>query len=162
MLSPADLVDRIASLVVDGGRASPCRTGEIEETEARLGVSLPSDVRAFYGLMNGTSDMTTVEHGLVWLWPLERWTPVAGGARELVSEGLGEAILFADHSAWVWGYAARFHLGRTEIFIVGGDQPRPIAHSFTEFAEMIMSGDERLFGVLANPPLQSDGASPGR
>jgi hypothetical protein len=162
MLTPEQLVDRIAPLVVDAGRASPCREGEIEKTETRLGVSLPSDVRAFYGLMNGTADMTTVEHGLVWLWPLEKWAPVCAGAPELTNEGLSDAILFADHSAWVWGYAARFHLGRTEIFIVGGGQPKPLAHSFTEFAEMIVSGDERLFGVLANPPLQTDGASPRR
>lgn len=161
MLSAEQIVARIAPLVGGDGRASPCRGDEIEETEARLGISLPSDIRDFYRLMNGTADMTTTDHCSVWLWPLEKWTSVSAGAPELANRQLADAILFADHSMWVLGYAAKFYLGRTEIFIVGGGQPMPIAHNFTEFVEMIVTGDERLVGVLANPPLQPDGELDG-
>jgi hypothetical protein len=155
------LADAIEVVLLDAGRRPPCTSGEIAALERRLQIRVPEDVRGFYGQMDGTDGMTTVDHGLVTLWPLERWTR-AKDETFGSDEEIADAIIIADHSISIFGYAAKFSAdgaARLDIHTVGIGPREPIASSFSEFVEMILGGDRRLYGVPANKPLQTDGAS---
>jgi len=92
--------------------------------------------------------MLDIEHGLISLWPLHRWSRVADEAPHDALNIPADAIVFADHSAWCWAYAAEFERGtqRTIVHIVGGGCGTPIAESFTEFLELILTNSKRLHG----------------
>src|SRR6516162_6484541 len=95
--TPAQLADAIEVVLLDAGRRPPCTSGEIAALERRLQIRVPEDVRGFYGQMDGTDGMTTVDHGLVTLWPLERWTR-AKDETFGSDEEIADAIIIADHS----------------------------------------------------------------
>jgi hypothetical protein len=159
--SAAQLADGIESVLLDGGRRLPCSSEQISALERRLTIRVPDDVRDFYRQMDGTDGMTTVDRGLVTLWPLDRWTRVKDESF-CGDEKLDDAILIADHSISCWGYAATFAAdgsAQVDIYTVGVGPREPIASSFAEFVELILAGDQRLYGAPANGPLQTDGAS---
>jgi hypothetical protein len=147
--TPRELADAVSAVVMDGERRGPCRPDEVVTAEQRLGITLPADVRAFYGCMNGTADMTDVEHGLITLWPLDKWNRIEDEAPADARGPLANTVVFADHSYWCWAYSARFSSepsDQMEVFLVGVGAPSPIAKSFTEFVQMVLSGDEALYG----------------
>jgi hypothetical protein len=59
-----------------------------------------------------------------------------------------DAVVFADYSLWCWAYAAQFEPGseRMTVRIVGAGTGVPIAHTFTEFLELIVTDNKRLYG----------------
>jgi hypothetical protein len=149
MQTPEQLAGAVAALVIHGERALPCTPTEIWAAEQRLGIDFPSDVRAFYRCTNGTADMTDVEHGLVSLWPLEKWRRVRDEAPTYSSALLADALVFADHSYWCWAYAgvlSHEDPDRMVIYTVGVGAPAVIAETFTDFIVMILSGDGGLHG----------------
>lgn len=97
--------------------------------------------------MDGT-DLLDAEHGLITLWPLDRWTRLDQEAPQHAKDAPAGAIVFADHSLWCWAYAAEFEPGseRTIVHIVGGACGVPIAETFTEFLELVVTNSQRLFG----------------
>lgn len=131
--------------------ASECRRPvdprTIDDLESRFGVRLPTDVRAFYSRMDGT-DMMDAAHGLITLWPLNRWSRLDDEVSQHAREVPGDAIVFADHSAWCWAYAAEFDAEseRMVVSIVGAGPGIPIAETFTEFLELIVTDSKRLYG----------------
>ena len=128
--------------------------------EDRLYVRLPEDVREFFAQMNGTSDMTDVDHGLITLWPLEQWKRLDVDEPGLARGPVADAIAFADHSIWCWVYAAQFQRdSSTTIWMVGGPEPILVADSFSLFTNMIVSGDDALYGKLTNKGVEPDGPS---
>lgn len=160
METPRELADGIAALVSQPN--GPCGTESIRATEDRLYVRLPDDVREFFARMNGTSDMTDVTHGLITLWPLEQWGRWEGESG-LARGPLAGAVAFADHSISCWVYAARFERHDPDtmrIWIVGGPEPILVGETFSQFAKMILSGDDTLYGKLANKALNPTGLRP--
>ncbi len=115
------------------------------ELESRFRVRLPADVRAFYSRMDGT-DMLDANHGLITLWPLERWTRLGEEAPQYAKDAPSDAIVFADYSLWCWAYAAEFDPAseRTIVHIVGAGAGAPIAETFTEFLELVVTNSRRL------------------
>ena len=97
--------------------------------------------------MDGT-DMLDADHGFITLWPLGRWARLEQEAPQYAKDAPAGAIVFADHSLWCWAYAAEFEPAseRTTVYIVGAGAGVPIAHSFTEFLELIVTDSRRLYG----------------
>jgi hypothetical protein len=154
METPRQLADAIAALV----RApnGPCALGAIQETEDRLYVRLPDDVREFFARMNGTVDMTDVDHGLITLWPLEQCKRLDDEVPAFAGSPVADAIVFADHSIWCWAYAARFPRDNPDtmrIWMVEGPQSVLIAETFSQFVKMIVSKDAGLYGRFTDGAL---------
>lgn len=149
MRTPQELADAIATVVMRGERNGPCTVDELVKTERRLGIVLPTDVRAFYEHMNGTPDMTDGAHGLITLWSLDKWKRIEDESPEFAQGALANTVVFADHSYWCWAYSARFTADEPkgmEVYVVANGEPIPIAASFTDFVQMVLSDDRALYG----------------
>ncbi len=157
-----ELTEAIASAALafsDSKRSAPADAMALSVVEDRFNLKLPADVRAFYSRVDGT-DMMDGSHGLITLWPLERWAYLDDEAPECAKRVPGDAIVFADHSLWCWAYAAQFERGseRTTVHIVGAASDGPIAETFTEFLELILADSPRLYGMSnREDPLQVSG-----
>jgi len=97
--------------------------------------------------MDGT-DMMDGAHGLITLWPLGRWNRAEDEVPESIRPLPAGAIVFADHSLWCWAYAAQFDAEseRTAVHIIGTGVGVPIAETFTEFLELIVTDSRLLYG----------------
>lgn len=149
MRTVEQLTDVLASAPLalrDGRRRPPAGPAALAAVESRFRLRLPSDVRAFYSTMDGT-DMLDADHGLITLWPLDRWTTLEQEAPEHARDAPVDAIVFADYSLWGWAYAAEFEPGsqRMTVHVVGRGPGAPIAGTFTEFLELIVTDDRRLY-----------------
>ena len=129
----------------DMERRPPADPASLADLETRLRVRLPSDVRAFYSRMDGT-DMLDADHSWITLWPLDRWKRVDQEAPQYADDAPSGAIVFADYSLWCWAYAAEFEPAseRTIVHIIGAGAGAPIAETFTEFLELIVTNSRRL------------------
>ena len=148
MKTVEDLTDVLVSAPFahrDAKRRPPADSAALTDLESRLHVKLPSDVRAFYSRMDGT-DMLEADHGWITLWPLERWTRLDDEAPQYAKDAPRGAIVFADYSLWCWAYAAQFEpvSERTTVHIIGAGAGAPIAETFTEFLELIVTNSRRL------------------
>ena len=151
METPRDLADAIAGLVREPNE--PCGAGAVREAEDRLYVRLPDDVREFFTRMNGTLDMTDVDHGSIRLWPLEQWKRLDEEQPGFARGPVAAAVAFADHSIGCWVYAAEFQRDSPttmRIWMVGGPEPLMVAKTFSQFANMILSNDDALYGKPAS------------
>lgn len=149
MRTVQDLTDTLISAplaVSDGKRRPPADPAAFADLEFRFDLKLPADVRAFYSRMDGT-DMLDADHGLITLWPLDRWNRLDREDPQHAKAGLADAIVFADYSIWCWAYAAQFEPGseRMTVHIIGGGAGVPIAETFTEFLELIVTDSKRLY-----------------
>ena len=138
----------LAPLAFHGSkRRPPADPRAIVDLELRFGVRLPRDVRAFYSRMDGT-DMMDAAHGLITLWPLGLWNRVEDEVPQSIRPVPAGTIVFADHSLWCWAYAAEFDAEseRTVVHIIGAGVGVPIAETFTEFLELIVTDSRRLYG----------------
>jgi hypothetical protein len=156
------LASQVMALVSRGVREPPCSDADVLAVEARLGITLPADVRRFYRAMDGTNDMTD-GHGLVRFWALREWNFVK---LELPNDPsifpIGNAVIFADHSCWATAYAAWFPergSDRMEIFMLEGYES-PMASSFSEFVQLVLADDSRVYGGAGQPGVAADGAAP--
>src|SRR5580765_4717058 len=150
MRTVEELTDALASApfaVDDGKRRAPAGPVALADLEFRFRLKLPADVRAFYSRMDGT-DMLDADHGLITLWPLDRWNRLDQEVPKYAKAVLADAIVFADYSLWCWAYAAQFEPGseRMTVHIIGGSASGPIAETFTEFLELIVNDSKRLYG----------------
>src|SRR5688500_13455485 len=80
----------------------------IQDFEARYGVRLPADLRAYFARLNGTGE-DTPDSDMMAFWPLER---VRSVAEELAEQGpvapaAQGLYCFADFSLWSNAYAVR-------------------------------------------------------
>lgn len=150
MRSLKELTDVLVSAplaVGDGRRHPPADPVAIADLEVRFGLKLPADVRAFYSRADGT-DMMDANHGLITLWPLDRWKCLDQEAPQYAMAVPGDAIVFADYSLWCLAYAARFEHAsqRMTVHIIGTGAGVPIAETFTEFLELVVTNSNRLYG----------------
>jgi len=142
------LAERVAVVLMEGHRPSPATSAQIVATESRLGITLPADMRNFYLSMDGSGEMTDVDHGLVRFWSLAEWKRVQDEVPKTLDIHLHDAIVVADHSIWCWAYAAAFSPATDVVrfFILeGAGGPAPIAETFTDFVELVLRNDRRLY-----------------
>ena len=156
------LASQIMALVSGRACEPPCSDADVAAVEARLGITLPADVRRFYRAMDGTNDMTD-GHGLVRFWALRDWNLVK---LELPNDPstvpIANAVIFADHSYWATAYAAWFPdpgSDRMEIFMLER-YGSPMARSFSEFVQLVLVDDSRVYGGAGQPGVATDGAAP--
>ncbi len=116
-------------------------TKEITAFEAKYGVLLPSDVREYFIMANGTGN--DMDEGFYRFWPLAEVQPVHD---LLVSErftypdrfSYPDCFVFADHCVGCWSYGVRLTKDPTQsaaVFRVTGSDPpgEQLASSFREF-----------------------------
>jgi hypothetical protein len=116
---------------------------DIAAFEAKYGVVLPPDVRAYFIAADGTGD--DMDEGLYRFWPLAEVQPVHD---VLVSErftysdrfSYSDCFAFADHCINCWEYAVRLTKDAKQpapVFrVTGGDPPgEQMTASFREFME---------------------------
>jgi hypothetical protein len=141
----------------------PIVAGCSEEVLARFekehSVQLPADMRGYFGIVNGMRPGSPGDQdpqGFSF-WPLERvrWVPeeLADRSPQTVSfPGSEQFYVFADYLDWSWAYAIRLSPGasRTEVVIIGKDQPELVAESFSTFVDLYLGDSPRLY---ESPPL---------
>jgi SMI1 / KNR4 family (SUKH-1) len=120
----------------------------LAEFEARYGVVLPPDMRAYFKAvdgMNGEMD----DQRMVTFWPLEQ-------VKRVTDELPGEPrkhesyFLFADFLIWSHGYAIRLSAdseAANPVVIVPADgTTRRVAESFSDFITRYLADDQALWG----------------
>jgi hypothetical protein len=131
--------------------ASGASESEISSFESRYGLVLPSDVRSYFGSVNGLvqrGGVDTDREGFAF-WPLERVQPLPSVCAELQLAippvPHPEAyFVFADYLQWSWGYAIRLGTSSTPIIFVGAEGS-VVASSFTEFVALYVEDAEALY-----------------
>ena len=119
---------------------------ELNEFEAQHDIALPADLRSFFAEVNGSGD----EFEFRFL-PLKEVVTVEKLSEmqttTLTSPEAGRFFVFVDYMQWCWGYAIR--LGETvgeNIVVPIGKLARPvIASSFSDFVELYLRDDQRLY-----------------
>jgi len=142
------LASEVQKVLIAGSVALPATGDDFTSTERRLGISLPSDMRDFYGVMNGTNELTDLDHGLIRFWPLDEWKLAGEEAGAALDVQLQHTVVVADHLHWSWAFAADFTKAPTALpfFIVGGSGGLvPIAATFSAFVELVLLDDPKIY-----------------
>ena len=152
--------------IKEQGGASP---EAIRAFEARYGVRLPEDARAYFATLNGMEDGGWDDE-FVHFWPLESVRSVAEelGQQEPVPPPADRYFCFADYSVWCNAYALRLPAGdgavSDVVAVYGATMLVPVAPSFEEFLRRYLGPDRaavihpeftwygRSYDVAPNPP----------
>ena len=109
--------------------------------ECQYGVVLPTDMRVFFLTLNGMPDDIADEE-MIRFWRLEEVKPLSSVAPAYATpdyiDNSQSLFVFADYSLWAHAYAIRLdsrECDTNEIFIIGGDYPVPLFHSFSELVD---------------------------
>lgn len=113
--------------------------------EARYGITMPDDLRAYWMAVDGMED--DLDPGLSRFWPLDLVKPVSDELTDIHPDrwAYPGCYVFGDHCIWCLGWAVELGRQRTErsgpVFqVTGGDAPgRQVASSFTAFVEMYLA-----------------------
>jgi SMI1 / KNR4 family (SUKH-1) len=122
--------------------------------EARYGVVLPQDVRAYFATVNGTTPGAygMADRDLLGFWQLHE-------VRTFAEKGIGDdpdverSFVFADHSLWVYAFALRLSTDGNAPAPVVVDLGSPhyrVTESLTEFFDRYLSGDTDV--IYPGPP----------
>ena len=121
----------------------------LAEFEAKYGVVLPADMRAYFTAVDGMSGEVD-DQRMITFWPLEKVKPVT---EELPGEPHEHAsyFLFADFLIWSHGYAIRLSAdpeAANRVVIVPADgTAHPVATSFSDFIIRYLADDHALFTI---------------
>jgi hypothetical protein len=128
----------------------PVTRKEIEAFEQRYSIKLPDEIRDYYLAADGFAAPNDQDENGFCFWPLTRVCPVASYENgRLSTEDTKDCFLFADYLSECWSYA--FCVGSRSlnvgVCIVGTADGRPIwiAQGFSEFVELYVRDDERLY-----------------
>jgi hypothetical protein len=84
---------------------------ELDAHEARYGLILPDEMRAYFRAVNGMAEGSDVGPGwdqdLIRFYPLADCRPLDVEWPDSEAADAGSILCFADYSIWCWGYGVR-------------------------------------------------------
>jgi hypothetical protein len=132
--------------------ASGVPDAEISRFESRHRLALPSDLRAYFEKINGHVQRGGVDsdrEGFAF-WPLDKVQPLPSACAEYsvpipLVDRPQRYFVFADYLQWSWAYAIRLGATENTVILVGAEDNRPVASSFTEFVRLYVEDSEALY-----------------
>jgi len=129
---------------------------EIQRFEEKYGFIIPSDLKSYFLLLNGTND--SYDNNLFRFYSLDHFLPVREALdnwrgtpnyRQIVNtlKNPEECFVFSDYSFHLFVYAIRlnkFTLDDNQIYIIQGSNYEVIATSFTQFLSFYLEDDSIL------------------
>ena len=129
----------------------PATDADVAAFEARYGVVLPSDIRAYFTTVNGTAigAYGMEDEYLLGFWHLDEVRSFAevfaGGSVRTPSPEEERTFVIADHSIWVYGFGIQLSADPEAPTPIVADVASPyhrVAESFAEFLAAYLRGDE--------------------
>ena len=139
----------------DHPHAAPATEQEIASFEARYGVRLPEDLRAYFTSLNGgdLGHEGSMDHEMISFWRLDQVRTQAE-----LNEGKGgrtDLFGFADWSVDCQTYEIELHSDPelpTPVVIDFGPQLQKVADSFSAFLAAYLTCDQHvLYGITREP-----------
>lgn len=127
-----------------------CSRALLNEFESRSGLVLPSDLREFLTLANG-SDQD--DHGFQF-WSLESYESFRQQHAQAVAcptvVDRDQYYVFCDYLDWSWAYAIRLAKPGEQAILncvvpIGMNQMFTVAESFSEFVDLYLVDSPRLY-----------------
>lgn len=144
-MTVAELAYKIGS--IEGVAPNRCATtDDIVAAEARLGASIPPELKQLVGVMNGCDGETPPEQSWTSFWPLRRWRVVAESGS---TTHYRHAIIFADHCQESWWYAFEPTSADTVRILKINGPDCVVSDSLAEFLEAVLHDDPKIFGSQA-------------
>jgi TonB family protein len=156
-----ELIERVAQFWAGQGLVpeAPATDADIAAWEARRGLAMPRELRAWFTTLNGMGDEGGAfdDELLITFYPLQLFVPLPEDAPSFAeAEDAASYFVFADHLSWSHGYGVR--LGgedpqATPVFcIYAPDLIMPVAPSFGAFLELYLAGDHA--ALFPDPPAE--------
>ncbi len=123
----------------------PATESEFAAFERRFGVPLPECVQSLLSVADGMDEGDADENGIRF-WPLEAFRPVSEELPTVDRAAHAGLFVFADYSMWAHAYAVDLSPGGVfPVFLVGGEEPLPIAPTFADFMRGCVRDQTSLF-----------------
>lgn len=137
----------------------PATEAQVATFEARYGVVLPADIRAYFTTLNGTKEGAygMQDEHLLGFWHLHEVRSFAELEAEYgpTTAEAERTFVIADHSIWVYGFGIQLSPGPaapTPVVVDIGSPYHVVAGSFTEFLDAYLRDDE---DVIYPEPVRS-------
>jgi SMI1 / KNR4 family (SUKH-1) len=124
---------------------------ELVEFEAREGVRIPKDFRAYLEQVNGMIQAApdVCDVNLFAFWPLNRIKSIRDECPEYAKDRTAQNFfVFADYMIWSWAYAVEMNAIESEagqVILVGGLRPQVVSRSFTEFVDLYIQDAAEIY-----------------
>jgi hypothetical protein len=123
---------------------------ELTAFESRYHVSLPSDMRDYFLMVNGMA-VGVSDHALIRFWSLNEVKPIPeeapGYSDPSYIRDAQSLFLFADYCIWSHAYAIRLsssHDTSNPVTVIGDETPTRMFDSFSELVSSYLSDPDRL------------------
>ena len=124
---------------------------ELDGFEKCFKTKLKPDMRAYFLRVNGMEPGEMDPQCHIRFWPLEEVKPVQEEVDAPWREQYMDYYLFADYLLWSHGYAIDLNpASQGAIVMFGGQTPRPVAESFSDFVRLYLDNSDQIFQT--NPP----------
>jgi cell wall assembly regulator SMI1 len=127
----------------------PATSEDISGVEERFKVSLPTDVKQHYAIMNGADSWTDEHTSWMRFWPVQEWVPMSSVLTdEQKSKSPNAAILvIADYAIECVFYVLDLQEGSTSygaVLAIGTNEIKQVAGSFSEFVNLVIQDSPQL------------------
>jgi hypothetical protein len=141
-MTVAELTSKIGSISGVAPRRG-VTTDEILAAEARIGKTIPLELRQLVQVMNGCDGETPPDRSWITFWPLRRWRTVADlGSTPYYAQ----AVIFADHCQESWWYAFESTVSETVRIVKINGPDCVVSESLAEFLEAVLFDDPKIYG----------------
>jgi TonB family protein len=156
-----ELIDRVARFWTGQGLVpeAPATEADIAAWEARRGLAMPRELRAWFTTLNGLGDEGGAfdDELMITFYPLQLFLSLPEDAPSFAeAPDAASYFVFADHLSWSHGYGVRpggEDPEATPVFcIYAPDLIMPVAPSFAAFLELYLAGDHG--ALFPDPPAE--------